>query len=111
LEPVEVDEAEAAKYKHQHGDKCDIWAGEGGQWFIKFKKGACIFIPKAFAFSRSVQVAGQKFTTDRDVPTKIPYLFCLDALIQYSTLDLLAELEYILDCLHGHRLIVLRIAC
>ena len=41
----------------QHGDKCDIWAGEGGQWFAKFKKGACVFVPKAFKFSCTV--AGQ----------------------------------------------------
>ena len=41
----------------QHSDKCDIWAGEGGQWFAKFKKGACVFVPKAFKFSRTV--AGQ----------------------------------------------------
>jgi fatty acid synthase subunit alpha len=57
MEPIEVDEAEAAKYKHQHGEKCDIWAGESGQRFVKFKKGACILIPKAFTFSRTV--AGQ----------------------------------------------------
>ena len=41
----------------QHGDKCDIWAGEGGQWFAKFKKGLCVFVLKAFKFSR--MVAGQ----------------------------------------------------
>jgi len=41
----------------QHGDKCDIWAGEGGHWFAKFKKGAIIFVPKAFKFTRTV--AGQ----------------------------------------------------
>ena len=41
----------------QHGDKCDIWAGEGGQWFAKFKKGACVFVLKAFKFSQTV--AGQ----------------------------------------------------
>jgi len=29
----------------KHGDKCDIWAGEGS---------ACVFIPKAFKFSRTV---------------------------------------------------------
>ena len=57
LEPVEVAESEAQKFKLQHGDKCDIWAGEGGQWFAKLKKGACIFVPKAFSFSRTV--AGQ----------------------------------------------------
>lgn len=57
LEPVEVAESEAQKFKLQHGDKCDIWAGEGGQWFAKLKRGACIFVPKAFSFSRTV--AGQ----------------------------------------------------
>ena len=36
------------------GDKCDIWAAEGGQWFAKLKKGACVFLPKAFNFSRTV---------------------------------------------------------
>ncbi|KAF9532470.1 fatty acid synthase [Crepidotus variabilis] len=57
LEPIEVSESEAEKFKFQHGDKCDIWAGEGGQWFAKFKKGAMVFVPKAFSFSRTV--AGQ----------------------------------------------------
>ncbi|KAF9485144.1 fatty acid synthetase alpha subunit [Pholiota conissans] len=57
LEPIEVSESEAQKFKLQHGDKCDVWAGEGGQWFAKFKKGACVFVPKAFKFSRTV--AGQ----------------------------------------------------
>lgn len=27
LEPIEVAEAEAAKFKYPHGDHCDIWAG------------------------------------------------------------------------------------
>ncbi|KAF8656258.1 hypothetical protein AX16_002694 [Volvariella volvacea WC 439] len=54
LEPIEVSESEAQKFKLQHGDKCDIWEGEGGQWFAKLKKGACIFVPKAFKFSRTV---------------------------------------------------------
>ena len=40
-----------------HGEKCYIWAGEGGQWFAKLKKGAIVFVPKAFKFSRTV--AGQ----------------------------------------------------
>src|SRR5438477_4639022 len=53
LEPIEVTEAEAAKFKYQHGDHCDIWAGDNGQWFVKYKKGAC----KAFKFSCTV--AGQ----------------------------------------------------
>ena len=56
LEPIEVSDSEAQKFKMQHGDKCDVWAGEGGQWFAKFKKGACVFVPKAFKFSRTVAV-------------------------------------------------------
>ena len=54
LEPIEVSDSEAQKFKMQHGDTCDIWAGEGGQWFAKFKKGAYIFVPKAFKFSHTV---------------------------------------------------------
>ncbi|KAJ7762020.1 fatty acid synthase [Mycena maculata] len=54
LEPLEVAESEAHKFKLQHGDKCDIWAGEGGQWFFKLKKGALVFVPKSFSFSRTV---------------------------------------------------------
>ncbi|KAJ7911153.1 hypothetical protein B0H13DRAFT_1614860, partial [Mycena leptocephala] len=54
LEPIEVAESEAHKFKLQHGNKCDIWAGEGGQWFFKLKKGALVFVPKSFSFSRTV---------------------------------------------------------
>jgi len=57
LEPIEVSDVEAQKFKLQHDEKCDIWAGEDGQWFVKLKKGACVFAPKAFKFSRTV--AGQ----------------------------------------------------
>ncbi|KAI0342734.1 fatty acid synthase [Trametopsis cervina] len=57
LEPFEASETDAQRYKYEHGDKCDTWALEGGQWFVKFKKGARIFVPKAFKFSRTV--AGQ----------------------------------------------------
>ncbi|CAK5268309.1 unnamed protein product [Mycena citricolor] len=58
LEPIEVTETEAQKFKLQHGDKCDIWAsGSGEQWFFKLKKGALVFVPKSFSFSRTV--AGQ----------------------------------------------------
>ncbi|KAJ7745730.1 fatty acid synthase [Mycena metata] len=57
LEPLEVAESEAHKFKLQHGDKCDVWAGEGGQWFFKLKKGALVFVPKSFSFNRTV--AGQ----------------------------------------------------
>jgi fatty acid synthase subunit alpha len=57
LESIEVSDSEVQKFKMYHGDRCDIWAGEGGQWFAKFKKGACVFVLKTFRFSRTV--AGQ----------------------------------------------------
>lgn len=57
LEPIEVSENEAQKFKHQHGDKCDIWAKDGEQAFVKFKRGALIKVPKSFHFDRLV--AGQ----------------------------------------------------
>ncbi|KAK0482325.1 hypothetical protein IW261DRAFT_1678045 [Armillaria novae-zelandiae] len=59
LEALEVMEAKAQKVKLQHGDKCDIWVGESGQWFFKLKKGACVYVPKAFTFSRTVLVRFQ----------------------------------------------------
>src|SRR5438270_11476567 len=57
LELIEVSEAEAQKFKLYHGEKCDVWAGEGGQWFTKLKEGASVFVPNTFKFSCTV--AGQ----------------------------------------------------
>ncbi|OXG24315.1 fatty acid synthase subunit alpha [Cryptococcus neoformans Ze90-1] len=57
LEPLEVAAEEAARFKREHGDKVDIWAQESGEWFVKFNKGARIFLPKAVKFDRVV--AGQ----------------------------------------------------
>ena len=58
LEPIEVSEEEAAKFKREHGDKVDTWENKAaGAWFVMFKKGARILVPKAVAFSRLV--AGQ----------------------------------------------------
>ena len=57
LEPFEASQTDAEKFKYEHGDKCDSSAGGGGQWHVKFKKGARVFVPKAFKFSRTV--AGQ----------------------------------------------------
>jgi fatty acid synthase subunit alpha len=57
LEPLEVDEAEALKFKKEHGEKCDTWPKGDGQWFVKFKEGARVYVPKAFKFNRAV--AGQ----------------------------------------------------
>ncbi|KAG8889684.1 3-oxoacyl-[acyl-carrier-protein] synthase [Tulasnella sp. 332] len=57
LEPLEVSAAEAAKFKHLHGDKVDAWVLESGEWKVKFKKGARVLVPKAVHFDRLV--AGQ----------------------------------------------------
>lgn len=57
LEPLEVSEVEARKFKLQHEDKCDIWTSPSGEWFVKLKKGARIIVPKSFSFDRLV--AGQ----------------------------------------------------
>ncbi|KAF8753393.1 fatty acid synthase [Rhizoctonia solani] len=57
LEPLEVSEAEARKFKLEHGEKVDIWAQESGEYFVKLKKGARVLVPKAFRFDRLV--AGQ----------------------------------------------------
>ncbi|KAF8525925.1 hypothetical protein BU17DRAFT_74311 [Hysterangium stoloniferum] len=57
LEPIEVSQNEATNFKHQHGDKCDIWAKDEEQYFVKLKKGALIKVPKAYNFS--TLVAGQ----------------------------------------------------
>jgi fatty acid synthase subunit alpha len=47
----------AARFKREQGDKCDIWLQESGEWMVKFKKGARIYIPKSVKFDRTV--AGQ----------------------------------------------------
>ncbi|ODN92793.1 hypothetical protein L198_05588 [Cryptococcus wingfieldii CBS 7118] len=57
LEPLEVAAEEAARFKREHGDKVDIWAQSSGEWFVKFNKGARVFLPKAVKFDRLV--AGQ----------------------------------------------------
>ncbi|KAF8577776.1 fatty acid synthase [Ramaria rubella] len=57
LEPIEVSEIEAKKFKHLHGEKCDIWSKDGEQYFVKFKKGALVKVPKASRFT--TLVAGQ----------------------------------------------------
>ena len=57
LEPLEVAEAEAQRFKLQHEDKVDIWSTSSGEWYVKLKKGARIIVPKALRFDRLV--AGQ----------------------------------------------------
>jgi fatty acid synthase subunit alpha len=57
LEPLEISQEDAARFKREQGDKCDVWAQASGEWFVKFKKGARIFVPKSVKFDRVV--AGQ----------------------------------------------------
>ncbi|KAI0321624.1 hypothetical protein OF83DRAFT_1168258, partial [Amylostereum chailletii] len=57
MQPLEVSDSDATKFKKEHTERCNIWVGEDGQWFVKFKKGARIMEPKAFSFN--CQVGGQ----------------------------------------------------
>lgn len=58
LEPFEASKETAEQYKHQHGDKCEIFEiEESGEYTVKILKGATLFVPKALRFDRLV--AGQ----------------------------------------------------
>ncbi|SGZ13233.1 BQ5605_C028g10557 [Microbotryum silenes-dioicae] len=57
LEPIEASDEDASRFKLEHGDKVDVYTDDGSKFFVKFKKGAKIVIPKAVAFDRLV--AGQ----------------------------------------------------
>ncbi|CAK9439070.1 uncharacterized protein LODBEIA_P32940 [Lodderomyces beijingensis] len=57
LEPFECSKENAEQYKHEHGENCEIFEIEGGEYTVKILKGAKLFIPKALRFDRLV--AGQ----------------------------------------------------
>ncbi|CAI5758609.1 unnamed protein product [Candida verbasci] len=58
LEPFECSKETAEHYKHEHGDKCEIFEiEESGEYTVRLLKGATLFIPKALRFDRLV--AGQ----------------------------------------------------
>jgi 3-oxoacyl-(acyl-carrier-protein) synthase len=57
LEPLEISKEDAERFKREQGEKCDVWAQESGEWFVKFKRGARVMLPKAIKFDRVV--AGQ----------------------------------------------------
>ncbi|KAI8872143.1 fatty acid synthase [Ramicandelaber brevisporus] len=58
LEPFEVSADEAAQFRLRHGDAVDTWAVPAtGQWAVRFRKGATLYVPKALRFDRLV--AGQ----------------------------------------------------
>jgi fatty acid synthase subunit alpha len=51
LDPSKSQKRRQKRSGIKHSDKCNIWAGKSDQWFVKLKKGACIFVLKAFEFS------------------------------------------------------------
>lgn len=58
LEPFETSKETAEQYKHEHGDKCEIFEiEESGEYTVKILKGATLYVPKALRFDRLV--AGQ----------------------------------------------------
>ncbi|KAM7198597.1 fatty acid synthase subunit alpha [Naviculisporaceae sp. PSN 640] len=58
LEPFEASKDNAEEFKREHGDKVEIFEiPETGQYTVRLKKGASLWIPKALRFDRLV--AGQ----------------------------------------------------
>ncbi|KAK3338028.1 fatty acid synthase alpha subunit reductase [Neurospora tetraspora] len=58
LDPFEATKETAEEFKREHGDKVDIFEiPETGQYTVRLKKGASLWIPKALRFDRLV--AGQ----------------------------------------------------
>lgn len=57
LEPFECSKEEAEHFKHQQGEKADIYESGNGSWFVVIRKGAALYVPKALRFDRLV--AGQ----------------------------------------------------
>lgn len=57
LEPIEASQEDADRFKREHGEMVDVYSDDGSKYFVKFKKGAKIQVPKAIAFDRVV--AGQ----------------------------------------------------
>ncbi|KAI8318168.1 thiolase-like protein [Martensiomyces pterosporus] len=54
MEPFEATADEAAAFKHQNGDRVDVWENKDGSWSVRFLKGAFILVPKALRFDRLV---------------------------------------------------------
>ncbi|KAI8318331.1 hypothetical protein GQ54DRAFT_341909 [Martensiomyces pterosporus] len=54
MEPFEATADEAAAFKHQNGDRVDVWENRNGSWSVRFLKGAVIHVPKALRFDRLV---------------------------------------------------------
>ncbi|KAJ3214628.1 3-oxoacyl-[acyl-carrier-protein] synthase [Dinochytrium kinnereticum] len=56
MAPVEVSKDEAEAFKREHGEKAEIEERDGA-FFVRLKKGATLYVPKALRFDRLV--AGQ----------------------------------------------------
>ena len=56
MQPIEVSCDEAQHFANQHGDKVDVFCNQNNdqQWFVKFKKGTTLYIPKALRMDRLV---------------------------------------------------------
>ncbi|KAH8680965.1 fatty acid synthase subunit alpha [Xylariales sp. PMI_506] len=58
LEPFEASKETAEEFKREHGDKAEIFEiPESGEYIVRMRKGASLWIPKALRFDRLV--AGQ----------------------------------------------------
>lgn len=58
LEPFEASKETAQEFKRQHGDKAEIFEiPDSGEYIVRMRKGATLWIPKALRFDRLV--AGQ----------------------------------------------------
>jgi fatty acid synthase subunit alpha len=58
IEPFETSKETAEEFKRKHGDKAEIFEiPESGEYIVRMKKGASLWIPKALRFDRLV--AGQ----------------------------------------------------
>eukprot|EP01135_Chromosphaera_perkinsii_P010233 Nk52_evm6s2062 gene=Nk52_evmTU6s2062 len=57
LHAIEMSEEEAFKFKHEHGDLCEVFKNDQDQWMVQLKRGAVLYVPKALKFDRFV--AGQ----------------------------------------------------
>ncbi|KAI8319879.1 thiolase-like protein [Martensiomyces pterosporus] len=54
MEPFEATSDEADAFKHQNGDRVDVWENKDSTWSVRFLKGAIIRVPKALRFDRIV---------------------------------------------------------
>lgn len=55
LGPLEISAGEAERFRLAHGDKAIVWQDEETKsWYLRLKKGASVFLPKASRFDRHV---------------------------------------------------------